>query len=409
MPLVAVLFSALALAVNPVSVTGSAESITTGSAALTGTVNPGGEATTYHFEYGTTDAYGLVTPDQNLVAGSDPVDVRATISGLTSNTTYHYRVVATNASGSHAGADRTLRTATPAAAPSVSSRAATGVGGTGATLVAAVTPRSLATSVRFEYGTSTSYGTSTPEQAIGAGGSAVTVRAVVAGLRPNTRYNFRAVATSAAGVTRGSQSHVHDRAGADRHRRHALHGAPDLGQHRDLHGHGQRLRHHAGRAGEAGLPLQRTLDPGRDRDLELERGVHAALARIVHHRPSAHGHAHRRGRGVGVTTANVAVKVGLKTQRVSSRRIRLTGATWPDVPAGRASLQRQSRSGRWGPVARTSLSPLPGGRSRYSFVVSKRSRAMNYRVVVVPETAARMCRATPARRPFRRVAERLNG
>jgi len=86
----------------------------------------------------------------------------------------------------------------------------------------------------------------------------------------------------------------------------------------------------------------------------------------------------------GVTTANVAVKVGLKTQRVSGSRIRLTGATWPDVPAGRASLQRQSRSGRWGPVARTNLSPLPGGRSRYSFVVRKRSRAMNYRVVVVP-------------------------
>jgi hypothetical protein len=79
----------------------------------------------------------------------------------------------------------------------------------------------------------------------------------------------------------------------------------------------------------------------------------------------------------------VAVKVGLKTQRVSSRRIRLTGATWPDVPAGRASLQRQSRSGRWGPVARTKLSPLPGGRSRYSFTVSRRSRALNYRVVVV--------------------------
>ena len=41
----------------------------------------------------------------------------------------------------------------------------------GATLRARVNPRSLATSVRFEYGTTTSYGTATPEQAIGAGSS----------------------------------------------------------------------------------------------------------------------------------------------------------------------------------------------------------------------------------------------
>ena len=85
-----------------------------------------------------------------------------------------------------------------------------------------------------------------------------------------------------------------------------------------------------------------------------------------------------------VTTANVAVKVGLTTRRLSSRRIELEGATWPAVPAGRASLQRQTQSGRWIPVARASLSPLSSGRSRYRFRVSKRSRALSYRVVVVP-------------------------
>jgi hypothetical protein len=85
-----------------------------------------------------------------------------------------------------------------------------------------------------------------------------------------------------------------------------------------------------------------------------------------------------------VTTASVAAKVGLKSRRLSGRRYRLEGATWPAVPNGRASLQRQSRSGRWSPVARTSLSPLSGGRSRYRFTVSRRSRALTYRVVVVP-------------------------
>ena len=83
----------------PAATTGSAESITTGSAAVDRHREPEREATTYHFEYGTSDAYGLTTPDQNAGAGTDPVAVRATLSGLTSDTTYHYRVVATNATG----------------------------------------------------------------------------------------------------------------------------------------------------------------------------------------------------------------------------------------------------------------------------------------------------------------------
>ena len=74
--------------------------------------------------------------------------------------------------------------------------------------------------MRFEYGTSTSYGTATPEQAIGAGSSTVTVtRRDRAACEPNTRYNYRAVATSAAGVTRGGNRTVHDGARADRRRR----------------------------------------------------------------------------------------------------------------------------------------------------------------------------------------------
>ena len=84
-----------------------------------------------------------------------------------------------------------------------------------------------------------------------------------------------------------------------------------------------------------------------------------------------------------VTTASVAVKVGLKTRRLRGRRYRLEGAIWPAVPNGRVSLQRQSRSGRWGPVARTSPVPLSGDRSRYRFTVRRRSRALNYRVVVL--------------------------
>src|SRR4051794_10468086 len=204
MHIAALLITAAFAQAAPTATTGAAESVTTGSAAVTGTVNPGGDATTYQFEYGTSASYGLTTPATDAGSGTTDSSARATLSSLTTNTTYHYRLVATNAAGVARGADKTFKTAAPASAPSIASRAASAVASLSATLNASVNPRSLATTVRFEYGTSTAYGTSTPEQAIGAGGSAVPVSAPVSGLRPGTRYSYRAVATSAAGVVRGA-------------------------------------------------------------------------------------------------------------------------------------------------------------------------------------------------------------
>ena len=93
-----ILTAALAQAA-PTATTGAAESVTTGSAAVTGTVNPGGDATTYQFEYGTSTSYGLTTPAADAGSGTTDVAARATLSSLTTNTTYHYRLVATNAAG----------------------------------------------------------------------------------------------------------------------------------------------------------------------------------------------------------------------------------------------------------------------------------------------------------------------
>ncbi len=81
------------------------------SASLHGTVNPEGYDVSYHFEYGTTEAYGSSTPSESFDFGADPVAVEDVIEGLKPNTTYHYRVVAESDVGTSKGEDETFTTA----------------------------------------------------------------------------------------------------------------------------------------------------------------------------------------------------------------------------------------------------------------------------------------------------------
>src|SRR5215212_1893891 len=125
------LFAALAAAfaaAGPLATTGPATSVTRTTATLTGSVDPNQTATTYHFEYGTTTAYGLTTPETAAGDGDDPVDVKADVKNLTAQTTYHYRLVATNTDGDSVGADRTFRTADAPRPPGVSGTRAQAVG-----------------------------------------------------------------------------------------------------------------------------------------------------------------------------------------------------------------------------------------------------------------------------------------
>jgi hypothetical protein len=78
---------------------------------VAGTVNPNARATTYHFEFGTSMAYGAATPDASLPAGVDAVAVGAALEGLAPATTYHVRLVATNVDGTNASEDATFTTA----------------------------------------------------------------------------------------------------------------------------------------------------------------------------------------------------------------------------------------------------------------------------------------------------------
>jgi hypothetical protein len=96
----------------PSITTKSASSSNKHNATLSGTVNPNGSETTYQFEYGTTTGYGSKAPasPKSIGSGASPVEVSEKIEGLAPETTYHFRLVATNAKGTTEGPDQTFTT-----------------------------------------------------------------------------------------------------------------------------------------------------------------------------------------------------------------------------------------------------------------------------------------------------------
>ena len=96
-------------ATAPAVTTGGAANIAQQTARLTGSVDPNADATTFQFQYGTTSAYGAVTPEQTI-SGDGAKTITADISGLAPATTYHYRLIARNSKGLTKGADKSFKT-----------------------------------------------------------------------------------------------------------------------------------------------------------------------------------------------------------------------------------------------------------------------------------------------------------
>jgi hypothetical protein len=88
--------------------------------------------------------------------------------------------------------------------PAATTEPATGIGTEEATLSGVVNPQGISTTCHFDYGTTTSYGSSTPESgSLGNGASNVTVSPPINGLSPGTTYHYRVVATNLEGTTYG--------------------------------------------------------------------------------------------------------------------------------------------------------------------------------------------------------------
>ncbi len=77
---------------------------------LHGSLDAKAYPTNYVFQYGATKFYGGQTPLAPGGQASSTIQVSQAIGGLQANTTYHYRILATSASGATPGVDRTFKT-----------------------------------------------------------------------------------------------------------------------------------------------------------------------------------------------------------------------------------------------------------------------------------------------------------
>ncbi|NLD74013.1 MAG: hypothetical protein GX649_15025, partial [Chloroflexi bacterium] len=161
------------------------------------------------FSYGLAEAYGATVPAAQSPIPTDPTDwenyeqVSVPISGLEPNRTYHFRVEGENAFGAAYGEDLTFRTV--AIAPSVTTGAADGLTGAGATLHGTVNAHNSDATVLFEYGLTDAYGeTLAAAPALATGNANTPVLAALAGLDPNTEYYYRVRATNAVSTTHGA-------------------------------------------------------------------------------------------------------------------------------------------------------------------------------------------------------------
>jgi hypothetical protein len=197
-------FTTLSPTGAPVVTTSPAINVASFSATPNGSLDPHGLTTSVHFQYGTTTSYGLTTAAQSQT-GDTYRNVSANIGGLSANTIYHVRIVATNSGGTRYGSDSTFTTLSATGPPVVTTNSATNVASFSAALHGSLDPHGLTTSVHFQYGTTTSYGHTTAAQSQ-TGNTYRTVSANISGLSASTVYHFRIVATNSSGTRYGSDS-----------------------------------------------------------------------------------------------------------------------------------------------------------------------------------------------------------
>jgi hypothetical protein len=177
-------------------------------ATLTGSIEPEGNPTEYHFDYGSVSVTEhSSTPTSLGAADFTSHSVSLPVSGLLPGTEYHFELIVSYGSGETASGGPQTFTTPPAAAPAVSTLAASALEETEATLNGKVDPEGGSEAQYFfEWGVGSSgaYEHSTKVVSLPSDGAEHQVSATVAGLTPGSEYHFRLVAKNKLGSVQGN-------------------------------------------------------------------------------------------------------------------------------------------------------------------------------------------------------------
>jgi len=183
----------------PSAKTEPADEINSEQEELAASIRLDGEAGGFHFLWGTSpEELVNETPEApaGVVSGED-FEIYD-LGGLSPETTYYYKAVADNASGS-TPAENVLSFTTPTGPPGppvVSSVTVLSVTTTTATLQFTIDPAGSDTSYVIDYGRTTGYGKHTPPVDVGATEKAKTLTATLEGLEPSRTYHFDVLASN---------------------------------------------------------------------------------------------------------------------------------------------------------------------------------------------------------------------
>ncbi len=213
---------------GPLQRASAAEAVRGTRAKLTAVLDAEGAETEYQFQYvddatfkaeakGHEFDHASTSPLRKLAAGFTETPITVQIEGLSSETLYHFRLLAHNANGSVQTAEGAPEEGTfeTTGAVEVDEAYVTEATTDAATLNASMNPEGVASSFHFEYLSGSAYQANVeggrapfagaavapvPDGSLGAGETAVAVAQTVAGLAPDTTYMYRVVGSNAGGA-----------------------------------------------------------------------------------------------------------------------------------------------------------------------------------------------------------------
>jgi hypothetical protein len=201
----------LTLPTPPTVITGEATEVSANTATIAGSVNPGSSGvnsdTSYYFQYSTDTSYSTQIPSVAADAGqgTSPVPETASLTGLQPNTTYHYRIIATNDNANAAGGAPQLvygeakTFTTPATPPLLGPATASAITQSTATITATLDAQGLPTHWELRLGNTS--GELEPQAAGNTeGSSALPLALNVASLSPGTVYYYKMIAVNPNGT-----------------------------------------------------------------------------------------------------------------------------------------------------------------------------------------------------------------